>query len=104
MTGDEPFFQGNFKVIFQGEHSYIFNLHNGRIYYIEQCQIRFLGKIILDNYSSLQHLFYIIEDRDKEEVLVFGPIEWAENQNTPLPNVNRVRIEDVMDRFNLLNP
>lgn len=98
---DNFFFEGNFKVIYQKENTYIFNLHNGRIYIMTPNRIDCIGVISLKDYSPLRERKYIIEDRDNEEILLFGSVDWYEN-NHPKPKTRFITKEEI-DNIYILN-
>lgn len=97
---DEAFFEGHFIVIIQRGIEFLFNLTTGNIYLLTQKRVKKIGEIITVSSNGNQR--YLVEDRDKAQILVTGEIR-RYSYNDPFPNIRRMdmasNIREILERF-----
>jgi hypothetical protein len=96
---DSLFFDGHFKVIAQGEHKFIINREHGLIYHMGDKKIVRVGHVeVSATYPSLRGKKLFIEDRDKGDILFFGPVHWEET-DLPKPKTRVMTEKEMKKKF-----
>lgn len=95
---DSLFFEGHFKIVPQGKERFVINTQHGAIYWLGQQAIQKVGQIQMDQYLSLNNKKLYIEDMDNNQIILFAPVEWK-NNNLPKPKVKVMNKQLIQEKF-----